>query len=106
MIGDTAGLIHPLCGNGMAMAIHSAKIVSESINNYYNRVAMSRETFENSYAKEWNKQFKSRLKTGQTLANLLLKPKVTDILFYLLTIAPFLLPMIIKRTHGKPIIVN
>jgi hypothetical protein len=23
MIGDTAGLIHPLCGNGMAMAIHS-----------------------------------------------------------------------------------
>jgi hypothetical protein len=27
MIGDTAGLIHPLCGNGMAMAIHSAKIV-------------------------------------------------------------------------------
>jgi hypothetical protein len=24
MIGDTA-LIHPLCGNGMAMAIHSAK---------------------------------------------------------------------------------
>jgi 2-polyprenyl-6-methoxyphenol hydroxylase-like FAD-dependent oxidoreductase len=25
MIGDTAGLIHPLCGNGMAMAIHSAK---------------------------------------------------------------------------------
>ena len=29
MIGDTAGLIHPLCGNGMAMAIHSAKIASE-----------------------------------------------------------------------------
>jgi hypothetical protein len=25
MIGD-AGLIHPLCGNGMAMAIHSAKL--------------------------------------------------------------------------------
>jgi 2-polyprenyl-6-methoxyphenol hydroxylase-like FAD-dependent oxidoreductase len=23
MIGDTAGLIHPLCGNGMAMAIHA-----------------------------------------------------------------------------------
>jgi flavin-dependent dehydrogenase len=27
MIGDTAGLIHPLCGNGMAMAIHSAKLL-------------------------------------------------------------------------------
>jgi flavin-dependent dehydrogenase len=29
MIGDTAGLIHPLCGNGMAMAIHSAKLAAE-----------------------------------------------------------------------------
>jgi flavin-dependent dehydrogenase len=26
MIGDTAGLITPLCGNGMAMAIHGAKL--------------------------------------------------------------------------------
>ena len=28
MCGDTAGLITPLCGNGMAMAIHSGKIIS------------------------------------------------------------------------------
>jgi len=34
MCGDTAGLIHPLCGNGMAMAIHSAKIASERIHDY------------------------------------------------------------------------
>ena len=31
MCGDTAGLIHPLCGNGMAMAIHSAKILAHNI---------------------------------------------------------------------------
>ena len=31
MIGDAAGLITPLCGNGMAMAIHSAKIVADLI---------------------------------------------------------------------------
>ncbi|WP_317129550.1 NAD(P)/FAD-dependent oxidoreductase [Flavobacterium zepuense] len=31
MIGDTAGLIHPLCGNGMAMALHSAKIAAELV---------------------------------------------------------------------------
>lgn len=34
MCGDTAGLIHPLCGNGMAMAVHSAKLGSEAIHNY------------------------------------------------------------------------
>jgi flavin-dependent dehydrogenase len=31
MCGDAAGMIHPLCGNGMAMAIHSAKIASELV---------------------------------------------------------------------------
>jgi len=31
MIGDTAGLIHPLCCNGMAMAIHNAQIATELI---------------------------------------------------------------------------
>ena len=30
MSGDAAGLITPLCGNGMAMAIRSAKILSET----------------------------------------------------------------------------
>jgi flavin-dependent dehydrogenase len=31
MIGDTAGLFILLCGNGMAMAIHSAKLAAENI---------------------------------------------------------------------------
>jgi flavin-dependent dehydrogenase len=35
MLGDAAGLIHPLSGNGMAMAIHSAKLASEAVLNYY-----------------------------------------------------------------------
>jgi len=35
MIGDTAGLIHPLCGNGMGMAIHSAKICAELLADFF-----------------------------------------------------------------------
>jgi 2-polyprenyl-6-methoxyphenol hydroxylase-like FAD-dependent oxidoreductase len=37
MIGDTAGLIHPLCGNGMAMAIHSAKLATENTIHFLER---------------------------------------------------------------------
>ena len=29
MLGDAAGLITPLCGNGMSMALHSSKIASD-----------------------------------------------------------------------------
>ena len=34
MCGDSAGMIHPLCGNGMSMAIQSSQIASKLILNY------------------------------------------------------------------------
>src|SRR5664279_3385320 len=33
-IGDAAGMITPLCGNGMSMAIHASKIGAESIEHF------------------------------------------------------------------------
>ena len=106
MIGDTAGLIHPLCGNGMAMAIHSAKIAAEVVNDFVNERLTTRESLEETYTKQWNKTFKSRLKTGRILANILLKPKLTDFLCNIIIKVPFMLPFIIKKTHGKLIIIK
>lgn len=106
MIGDTAGLIHPLCGNGMAMAIHSAKIVSELIEKYLKNEIQSRTTLERKYKEEWNYNFKKRLKTGRFLATLLQKPRLAEVLMSGLIYFPFLLPLIVKKTHGNPIIIK
>ena len=102
MIGDTAGLIHPLCGNGMAMAIHSAKIVSELVIDFLDNKISSRKELEEKYAQEWNRNFKSRLRMGRFLSKILQTEKLTAFLMQLLVIFPFLLPLIIKKTHGKP----
>jgi flavin-dependent dehydrogenase len=106
MIGDTTGLIHPLCGNGMAMAIHSAKIVSELVEDYFNDENRSRASLEEKYTIEWNKNFKNRLKTGRILGTLLQKQNLSEQLMNLLCKFPFILPKIIKKTHGKPISIN
>jgi flavin-dependent dehydrogenase len=103
MIGDTAGLIHPLCGNGMAMAIHSAQIVSQLIIKYHNGEIKSRNELEKEYIKEWNSNFKERLRMGRFLAFLLQKKALTTVLMKILIKFPSLMPIIIKRTHGKPI---
>jgi menaquinone-9 beta-reductase len=103
MIGDTAGLIHPLCGNGMAMAIHSAKIVSELIEKFFKKEINSRIDLENEYQKEWNFNFKNRLKMGRFLSNIFQKPKLSAVLLRIVTMFPFLVSTIIKKTHGKPI---
>jgi flavin-dependent dehydrogenase len=106
MIGDTAGLIHPLCGNGMAMAIHSAKIASELVIDFLEEKISSRKILEENYSRVWNENFKSRLATGRFLSKILQKEKLASILIQLLVIFPSILPHIIKRTHGKPIILK
>lgn len=106
MIGDTAGLIHPLCGNGMAMAIHSAKIASELTIDFLNNKIDSRKKLEEKYQQIWNMNFKTRLAMGRFLSRLLIHEKLSAFVMQLLIIFPFLLTFIIKKTHGKPLIIK
>jgi len=103
MIGDTAGLIHPLCGNGMAMAIHSAKIVSELLIAYNTNEIRTRTDVEKKYEEKWQSLFASRLQFGRVLSKVLLRPKLSKALLRILIMFPFLLNTIISKTHGKPI---
>ncbi|RZL45396.1 MAG: NAD(P)/FAD-dependent oxidoreductase [Pedobacter sp.] len=106
MVGDTAGLIHPLCGNGMAMAINSAKIAAELLIKYFNGEIVTRDELEKKYAISWNSFFKSRLKMGSLLSSLMRKEKLADFSLNILAKTPYLLNQIIKRTHGKPLLNN
>lgn len=104
MLGDAAALIHPLCGNGMAMAIHSAKIASEKIEQYFKNGNLNRALLEKEYTATWNRHFKSRLKTGRILQKILLNPSLAEASQHTVQLFPFLLPQIIKRTHGRPVL--
>ncbi|MFK7783085.1 NAD(P)/FAD-dependent oxidoreductase [Psychroserpens sp.] len=101
MCGDTAALIHPLCGNGMSMAIRSAQMASELIIKFFNSEITSRDALEKQYLREWNTAFKSRLKTGHLVANLFNKPKLSEVLMKGLKWFPGILHFVIRRTHGK-----
>ena len=102
MMGDTAGLIHPLCGNGMAMAIHSAKLASAQTIDFLSGKT-SRQEMEKNYSSNWNKNFKQRLWYGRILGSILEHSKLSEVLTNLITHLPFLLPIIIRKTHGKEI---
>jgi flavin-dependent dehydrogenase len=102
MIGDTAGLIHPLCGNGMAMAIHSAKLASE-VAMLFLENKISRSQMEKKYSQLWNFNFKSRMRAGRRLGSLLQQEKLASVVMNVFTAFPFLLPIVIRKTHGKPL---
>lgn len=104
MVGDSAGLIHPLCGNGMAMAIKSAKIVSELILSSDLSEVGERERIEKKYSLLWLREFGPRLRAGRLIQKALTHPINSKIGFNAIKLFPGLLPLIIKKTHGSPTI--
>ncbi|NHM06862.1 NAD(P)/FAD-dependent oxidoreductase [Flavobacterium sp. CYK-4] len=106
MIGDSAGVIHPLCGNGMAMAIHSAKMLSELIDDYCHMKIKTRKALEIEYAVLWNKTFKTRLRAGRMLSSILQRPQLSNFLIRIFIQYPPLFSQVINRTHGKKIAIH
>lgn len=104
MCGDTAGLIHPLCGNGMAMAIHSAKLASEQVVKFLDGSAFNRSEMEKEYTRVWNSNFKKRLWFGRKLQYILMSKKWIHIGIRLAGTSNRLLEYVISKTHGKPIV--
>ena len=102
MVGDSAGMIHPLAGNGMGMAIRSAQLASERIVDFSNGKIATRSQLETNYTKAWNNEFSARLRSGQIIARLFRLGWFSEFLMILLNLFPFVLPYIIKGTHGKP----
>lgn len=105
MIGDTAGLIHPLCGNGMAMAIHSAKLASELVISFLKK-EINRDQLERSYSTIWDQNFKKRIQFGKVLSTILLNNFTSNIVMKMIAFFPSILPFIIKKTHGKEVLDN
>lgn len=96
MAGDSAGLITPLCGNGMAMAIHAGKLAAEAILK-----GQSRDEIESIYRMKWNGEFSRRLWIGRKVQGLFGSGGASTVARYLISHAPFFAMQIIKNTHGR-----
>ena len=100
MLGDAAGMITPLCGNGMSIAFHSAKIAFENIDSYLKQ-NISREKMEIQYVHQWQKQFGNRLRNGRIIQKLFGKERLTNLFIRTIKLFPFVIHRMIKATHGK-----
>ena len=87
----------------MGMAIASAQLASVRILQFLNGEIKTREGLEKGYLRDWNKEFKTRLKTGHFIAWLFRNQTISEIAYTILKKFPSLLPRIIQFTHGKPL---
>ncbi|WP_286755237.1 NAD(P)/FAD-dependent oxidoreductase [Roseivirga sp. UBA838] len=102
MAGDAAGLITPLCGNGMAMAIHSGKILSDLVAKHWPHSTLQRPLLEREYTHVWSALFRKRLWVGRQTQQLFGSAWSSELAVNAMKHLPFLAKAIMRNTHGKP----
>ena len=100
MLGDAAGSITPLCGNGMSMALLASKISALEIQDFLDN-KINRTTLETRYSSEWKKSFEGRLRAGRIFQQLFGNVWLTHLFISLVKPFPKLIAKLIDLTHGE-----
>ncbi|GLU53842.1 hypothetical protein Dfri01_33030 [Dyadobacter frigoris] len=99
LLGDAAGAITPLCGNGMSMGMRASKLLAVELIKYFeNKCSIPEVSL--AYKKSWDHAFNNRIVAGYYLQNLFGKKNTTHLALKLLSKTPGLMRKLITLTHG------
>jgi flavin-dependent dehydrogenase len=101
MLGDAGGMITPLCGNGMSIALHTGKMAAAALHEFLNG-RIDRRDMERVYTASWKRAFAARLRTGRLLQRFFGSPRLSNVFVGAFRLFPFLARPVIRMTHGNP----
>lgn len=101
MAGDAAGMITPLCGNGMSMAMHAGKLALNNMHLFL-QGGINRSGMEKCYEKQWQQLFSKRLFTGRMVQRLFGNNNTTALFLKVMSKNAWLAQKLISSTHGTP----
>ena len=101
MLGDAAGMITPLCGNGMSMALHSSQLAANLVAQYLQN-SLSHTQLQQQYTQQWQQHFGRRMAAGRLLQRFFGRETWSNIFVQTFIAAPFLAKSVIRKTHGNP----
>ncbi len=99
LLGDAAGTIAPLCGNGMSMGMRASYLLASILNELFNKKISKAEAIS-LYTDQWSKNFSIRIKAGYYLQQILNRNSLTHFTIKLLDKSPKLFQKVITLTHG------
>ena len=98
-VGDSAGAIAPLCGDGISMALHASQLAAPLVDRYLSGVISGAQMLD-SYRRQWQRQFGLRLALGNQLQALLMRDVAGTLALWALQHLPALGRWVISRTRG------
>ncbi|MEO8607915.1 MAG: FAD-dependent oxidoreductase [Chloroflexota bacterium] len=103
MVGDSAGLIPPLAGDGMGIALQASFIASSLLKRYL-AGQISAECVRRQYAADWGDAFGLRLRLSSILQAIMLRPNWLTLGLHLINAAPPLGQFLLNQTRdSKPV---
>ena len=98
MAGDTAGLIAPLAGDGMSMALHGGLLAADWLTRYL-CAEVDAAAVRAGYAADWRRAFAGRLRLGRLLQSVLLRPRLLEAGLTVLNAVPALGDYFVTHTR-------
>lgn len=99
MVGDAAGMIAPLCGDGMAMALDAADLLAPLADDLLSE-RRSPTSFKSAYEREWTRTFGRRMRIGRWVHAAAFRPTLTTALLRTCSVLPPLARWLIRSTRG------
>jgi flavin-dependent dehydrogenase len=99
-LGDAAGCISPLTGNGMSMAARTSVFASNLIGRYL-RNEIKKTDMQDHYHREWMRNFDARIKAGKKLQYLFGKDLLSHLALKMLDPLKPVKNYLIDQTHGE-----
>jgi flavin-dependent dehydrogenase len=100
-LGDAAGCISPLTGNGMSMSGYASVLLAALVERHL-AGGLSRDELTEAYRTSWDSAFSARIRRGRHLQALFGKPYLSDIALRMLNPLGKVKNRIIASTHGVP----
>jgi flavin-dependent dehydrogenase len=98
MIGDAAGMIAPLCGDGMGMALQTADLVTPLLDRFLREGAAH--TLKHDYRAAWTDTFGQRMRLGRWAHAAAFRPRAAQTLIRACHWMPPLARWLIRSTRG------
>lgn len=102
MVGDAGGTIAPISGNGMSIALHSARLAVAAMLDFLDGKLL-RPEMESEYGRAYHSHFGRRIRVSRRLTQLLIRPGLTNAAFPFFRHFPFLVDYVSRQIHGGTI---
>lgn len=100
MVGDAAGMIAPLCGDGMAMALQTADLVTPLASAFL-ADRLSPSSFRTRYEDQWTAAFGTRMRLGRWIHAAAFRRGAAQCLIQSLRLFPPVARWLIRKTRGR-----